>query len=347
MSATVYFAGIYLEEDAMAEKARLAVVGLGWWGAELLKGARSTGIAHVTACYARTASSRDEFAAEHGLKAAASYEALLADPNIDGVILATSHSSHADLTVEAAAAGKHVFVEKPFTLNVADGRRAIHAASEAGVVLQVGHNRRRQPANRRLKEMIDKGEMGQVVAIEANHSAGRGLAIDPGHWRATRAESPLSGMTGMGVHQLDTMLWLIGPVKSVSARSNRLVKRTELDDATVLALEFRSGVVGTLMTSYVTPSVQRIGVMGTVRSAWNEVDGKRLMVQELSDKEPKEVQVDSLDSVADQLHEFAASILGDAKPETGGLEGLRVVAVIEAAIAAADRGVTVEVEEVG
>jgi predicted dehydrogenase len=339
--------GIYLKEDAMADKVKLAVVGLGWWGEELVKGVRSTGIADVTACYARTAATRDEFAAQHGMKAAASYEGLLSDPDIDGVILATSHSSHGDLTVQAASAGKHIFVEKPFTLTVEDGRRAIKAASEAGVVLQVGHNRRRQPANRRIKEMIDSGDMGLVVAVEASHAGGRGLALDPGHWRASRTESPLSGMTGMGVHQIDTMLWLIGPIKAVSARSNRLLKRTDLDDATVLAFEFHNGVVGSLVTSYVTPSIQRIGVLGTKRSVWNEVDGKRLMVQEASDKEPNAMPVDSLDTVADQLHEFAASILGTTKPETGGLEGLRVVAVMEAAIAAADRGATVEVEDVG
>jgi predicted dehydrogenase len=195
--------------------------------------------------------------------------------------------------------------------------------------------------------MIDSGDMGLVVAVEAHHAAGRGLAIDPAHWRASRSESPLSGMTGMGVHQIDNMLWLIGPIKSVMAWSNRLLKRTELDDATVLVIEFHNGVVGSLVTSYVTPSIQRIGVMGTVRSVWNEVDGKRLMVQELSDKEPNPMPVDPLDTVADQLHEFASSILGTTKPETGGLEGLRVVAVMEAAIAAADRGGAVEVEDVG
>jgi predicted dehydrogenase len=339
--------GIYLEEDAMPEKVKLAVVGLGWWGAELVKGVRSTGIADVTACFARTAASRDEFAAQHGMKAATSYEGLLSDPDIDGVILATSHSSHGDLTVQAASAGKHIFVEKPFTLTVEAGRRAIKAASDAGVVLQVGHNRRRQPANRRIKEMIDSGDMGLVVAVEAHHAAGRGLAIDPAHWRASRSESPLSGMTGMGVHQIDNMLWLIGPIKSVMAWSNRLLKRTELDDATVLVIEFHNGVVGSLVTSYVTPSIQRIGVMGTVRSVWNEVDGKRLMVQELSDKEPNPMPVDPLDTVADQLHEFASSILGTTKPETGGLEGLRVVAVMEAAVAAADSGGAVAVEDVG
>jgi predicted dehydrogenase len=343
----VYFAGIYSEEDAMPDKVRLAVVGLGWWGAELVKGARNTGIADVTTCYARTESAREEFAVQNEMKAAASYEALLADPGIDGVILATSHSSHAELAVEAAAAGKHIFVEKPFTLTVEEGRRAIKAASVAGVVLQVGHNRRRQPANRRIKQMIDSGEMGQVVAVEANQSGSRGLTIDLDSWRTSPAESPLSGMTGMGVHQIDTMIYLLGPVRAVSARSNRLVKRTALDDASVLAMEFVNGVVATLVTSYVAPSIIRIGVMGTAAVAWNELDGRRLLVQSISEREPTEVDIEVIDTVADQLREFASCIQDGSAPETGGLEGLRVVAVMEAAIAGAANGGTVEVEDVG
>ena len=331
----------------MTDKVRLAVVGLGWWGAELVRGALKTGIAEVTACYARTEVTRAEFAAEHGLSAAPSYEALLTDPEVDGLLLATSHSSHADLASEAIAAGKHVFVEKPFTLNVEEGLRVVKAAAATGMVLQVGHNRRRQPANRRIKQMIDSGEMGEVVVVEANQSGARGLTIDPGHWRANRAESPLSGMTGMGVHQIDTMMYLLGPVRTVTSRSNRIVKRTTLDDATVLALEFASGVVGTLVTSYVVPSTVRIGVMGTGAAAWNELDGRRLMVQMIADKEPAEVPVEVLDTVADQISEFATCIRTGNTPETGGLEGLRVVAVMEAAIIAAVSDETVEIEAVG
>ena len=331
----------------MPETVRLAVVGLGWWGSELVKGIRGTGVAEVTVCFARTEAARVEFAGQHGIEAAPSYEAILNDPDIDGLILATSHSSHGDLVAGAAAAGKHVFLEKPFTLTVEDGRRAMKAASDAGVVLQVGHNRRRQPANRRIKQMIDSGDMGEVVAVEANQSGSRGLTIDLSSWRTNPAESPLSGMTGMGVHQIDTMLYLLGPVRAVSARSTRIVKRTALDDASVLALEFASGVVGTLVTSYVVPPTVRIGVFGTGAAAWNELDGKRLMVQTISEKEPGQVEVDVLDTVADQLKEFATSITSGKAPETGGLEGLRVVAVMEAAVRAAANGGTVEVEEVG
>jgi predicted dehydrogenase len=339
--------GIEIAHDQDDSGTRLALVGLGWWGGELIKAVRAAGNAEVTTCFARTEPSRVEFAQEHGIEAAESYEVLLVDPDIDGLILATSHSSHAPLVIEAASAGKHVFVEKPFTLTVEEGRRAIAATSAAGVVLQVGHNRRRQPANRKIKHMIDSGEMGLVVAVEANQSGARGLTIDLSSWRTNPAESPLSGMTGMGVHQIDTMHYLLGPIRAVSARSNRLLKRTALDDASVLALEFANGVVGILLTGYVAPATVRIGVMGTGAGAWNELDGKRLMVQSISDKVPQEVAVDVLDTVSDQLFEFASCIQTGKAPETGGLEGLRVVAVMEAAIAAAANGGTVEVEDVG
>jgi predicted dehydrogenase len=336
-----------MPEKPRPEKPRLAIVGLGWWGAELVKAVRASGTAEVVACFARTEDSRKAFAAEHQIVAADSYGSLLADPDVDGILLATSHSSHAPLAVAAAGAGKHVFVEKPLTLTVEDARRCVQAAADAGVVLQVGHNKRRQPANRRAKEMIDAGELGQVVAVEAHHAGGRGLSIDPDGWRADPAESPLSGMTGMGVHQIDNMHYLIGPVKRVAARSNRLVKKTRLDDATVLALEFENGVVGTLVTSYVAPPTVRNGVIGTQAAVWNDLDGKRLSVQLISEREPQLLEVAQLDTVADELVEFANCIKTGATPETGGLEGLRVVAVFEAAVAAAASGQTVEVEDVG
>jgi predicted dehydrogenase len=336
-----------MSEKQRPEKPRLAVVGLGWWGAELVKAVLASGEADVVACFARTEDSRKAFAAEHQIDAADSYESLLADPDVDGILLATSHSSHAPLAVAAAGAGKHVFVEKPLTLTVEDARRCVRAAADAGVVLQVGHNKRRQPANRRAKQMIDAGKLGQVVAVEAHHAGGRGLTIDPNGWRADPAESPLSGMTGMGVHQIDNMHYLIGPIKRVAARSNRLVKKTRLDDATVLALEFENGVVGTLVTSYVAPPTVRNGVIGTQAAVWNDLDGKRLSFQAISEREPQLLDVAQLDTVADELAEFAKCIKTGAAPETGGIEGLRVVAVLEAAVAAASSGQTVDVEDVG
>ena len=136
------------------EPLRVASVGLGWWGGTLAEKARAAGI-EVVAGYSRAEASREEFAATHGCRPAADLDDILADPEVEAVLIATPHSTHADLVAEAAGAGKHVFVDKPFTLTVAEAKRAIAAAETAGVVLQVGHNRRRQPANRRLKETAE------------------------------------------------------------------------------------------------------------------------------------------------------------------------------------------------
>ncbi|MGH8934680.1 MAG: Gfo/Idh/MocA family protein, partial [Acidimicrobiia bacterium] len=232
----------------MTEPVRLAVVGLGWWGTELIRATRASGAAEPVVCFARTEEDRTAFAREHRLRAAPSYQAVLADPEVEGVLLATSHSSHVDLVREAASAGKHVFVEKPLSLSIEDGRRAIEAAERHGIVLQVGHNRRRQQANRRIRGLIEDGSLGTITLAEANYSGSRGLLIDPQSWRADPAESPLGGMTGMGVHQVETLLDLVGAIRRVWAVSRRLLRRTALDDSTVLALEFESGAVGSLGT---------------------------------------------------------------------------------------------------
>ena len=183
--------------ESSNDKVRLGSVGLGWWGGVLADGAAAGDEAVVVSCFARTPETREKFANDRGLRAAASFEDMLADDEIEGVLLATSHESHADMIEAAASAGKHIFVEKPFTLSVDDGKRAIAAAEKAGVVLQVGHNKRRQPANRRLKQMIESGDLGSVVMVETHQNAPNALKFAGEYWRASRDESPLGSMTSL------------------------------------------------------------------------------------------------------------------------------------------------------
>ncbi|MGH3681218.1 MAG: Gfo/Idh/MocA family protein, partial [Natronosporangium sp.] len=120
----------------MGELTRLGFVGLGRWGQTLATAARRGGEAEVALGCARTDAAREQFAAEFGCPTVSDVDAVLADPAVDAVVLATPHTTHADLAVRAAQAGKHVFVEKPLALDVAGARRAVDAAAAAGVVLQ-------------------------------------------------------------------------------------------------------------------------------------------------------------------------------------------------------------------
>ena len=132
------------------EPLRVASIGLGWWGGTLATKAKEAGL-QLVSCFARTKESREEFAATHGSRPVDTIDDVFSDDEVEAVLIATPHSTHADLVAEASQAGKHVFVDKPFTLTVAEAKRAIEAAESAGVILQVGHNRRRQPATRRIK----------------------------------------------------------------------------------------------------------------------------------------------------------------------------------------------------
>jgi predicted dehydrogenase len=244
--------------------------------------------------------------------------------------------------VAAASAGKHVFVEKPFTLTVDSGTRAIVAARDAGIVLQVGHNQRRQPANRRLKELIDTGAMGTVTMIETHQSIPKALAWPPGYWRANHVESPLGGMASLGVHMIDTMLYLMGPIERVFTFSRGILEDPPVDHATTLVFEFASGPLGYLGTSFVVPRATSVVVRGTLATAVNDENGARFYLQGPQDSS---MHAEDVDTVADEIDEFVRSIRGETQPETGGVEALRVVTVLEAAMASQRSGRAESIEE--
>ena len=327
------------------EKVRLASIGLGWWGGVLAQTAEDTGQAEIVTAFARTPSTRDEFAERFSCEPAPSLDAVLSDDGVDGLLVATPHSTHAEMIEAAAEAGKHVFVEKPLTLKVAEGRRAVEAAEKHGIVLQVGHHRRRQPATRRLRELVTNGELGQVSLLESNLSGKSNLNPRSG-WRSDREESPLGSMTGMGVHMADNLIYLVGPVSTVTTLSTKTLARGPLDDVTVIGVEFANGVLGTIGTSHVVPKTCVTAVFGSEGAAWSEEEGQRLFRQSIDEAARSEISVEGPDALEDQMSEFARCIREGAKPEVDGRQALEVVALLEAAVASQQRREAVDLDEV-
>jgi predicted dehydrogenase len=199
----------------------------------------------------------------------ASYEAALADPEIDAVVLATPHTQHTDQIVAAARAGKPVFSEKPLGVDAASAARAAKACAEAGVTLGVGYNWRFQPALRKIRELIDDGTLGRVLHIEGNFCGPSAYRFPEGHWRHDRTEGPAGGMTGRGVHVVDAMLYLAGPISQVTAQSFRLVQDFGMDDTTSMLFRFAGGATGYLGTVIATAETWRMQVFGS--NGWVEV----------------------------------------------------------------------------
>jgi predicted dehydrogenase len=253
---------------------RAAIIGLGTWGQNLVRAVQGAGVepsAHIrfTAAATGTPDKVRGLAQEWGLRLHERYEQVLADPEVDAVVLATPHSMHTDQIVAAAAAGKHVFTEKPMGLSSAEAQRAARACAERGVTLAVGYNWRYQPALQKIRALIDDGTLGRVMHLEGNFCGPSAYRFPKGHWRHDRDEVPAGGMTGRGVHVIDAMLYLAGPIGQVTAQSVRLAQDFGVDDTTSMLLRFGSGATGYLGTVIATAETWRLQVFGS--RAWVEV----------------------------------------------------------------------------
>lgn len=330
------------ENGKNLERVGLGLIGLGWWGSVLAKAADEGGEARVVSGFARSEEGRSEFAAAHGCRTASSLDELLSDAEVEGVLVATSHQSHRELVEKAAAAGKHIFVEKPLTTTVADGRAAVDAANKAGVILQVGHQRRRTAANRRIKEMLEAGEIGDVETVVAQQSVPNGHRLPEDAWRWNPDQSPLGSMTSLGVHKIDTMHYLVGPIARVSTFT-RAGRAHPIDEATVVAFEFENGALATLTTSFFTPVVNEIAVFGTLAAAYNTSAGAKLSVQRRDEPAAAPVELPEVNPEVDEVLGFARAIRGQGPVEPDGEAGLAVIAVMEAAVESAATGRVVEV----
>lgn len=327
-----------------SEKTKLAFVGLGNWGGRLAAAAERSGAVEIVRCFARTEETRNAFAEIFGGAPASSLDEVLKDESVEGLVVSTPHSAHLEIIREAASAGKHVFVEKPLTLTVREGRQAIAAAEAAGVTLQVGHHRRRLGATRKVRAMIEAGELGLLHQLEA-HVFNANRQIPARGWQNDPAEWPLGGMTGRGVHMVDNFHYLAGPIKRVSTFSKKILGATRLDDATAIALEFEGGPLGYIGVSQVIPFSILTAALGTEGAAWSDEDGAKLYIQKKEETSRTEISVEAGDALADQMAEFARCIRTGGKPETGGAEALEVVAALEAIIESAQSGQVVEVSK--
>jgi predicted dehydrogenase len=325
---------------------QLASIGVGWWGSELADAVERSGVADIVACYSVSQESRNAFASRHHCRSAESLEVLLDDPSIDGLLIATPHTTHEEMIIKAARARKHIFVEKPLALTVSAARAAIRAAVEESVVLQVGHHRRRTPTTRYLREAIDEGSVGRLQLLEANMSRPANLSPRAG-WRQDPVERPLGGMTALGIHMADSLIYLAGPIARVSAMTARILGNTPLDDVTTVIVEFECGALGYIGTSLSVPATTTIQMYGSAamvasnelhhRIAWQPIDRDQPTVSQL---------LPESDPVAEQMVEFVESIKTGAPPEVDGEAALQVVAFLEACILSCRQLRTVSIAEV-
>jgi len=264
---------------------------------------------------------------------------LLADLDLDAVYLATPVRLHLPQTLAAARAGKHVLVEKPMALTVAECDAMVAACRAAGVKLGVAYYRRFYPLVARVRGILAAGELGRVLAVSAVTSTPLALgAGDEGSWRVVLAEGGGGALMDVGSHRLDLFLDLLGDVADVQAHVATLLGGYEAEDCATLALRFGSGAHGTLQcffgTTWVADDFAVLGTRG--RLSASPLNGDRLVVE--TDRGQRvETHPPPTNLHAPLVADFVSAIRDGRAPVVSGEEGRRASAVMERAYRAAAR----------
>jgi predicted dehydrogenase len=236
---------------------KVAVVGLGYWGPNLVRNLHEVGTADpVSVCDSRPAALDGVLRRFPALRATTRFEEILADRSVEAVAIATPVSTHFELASAALRAGKHVFVEKPLAWTAAEARELEALSGQTGRTLMVGHLLRFHPGVVKLRELIDEGELGDVLYVYGNR---QNLGV---------IREDENALWSLGVHDISVVLYLLGgrPVE-VSARGESYV-RPGVEDVVFGYVKLATGQVGHLHLSWLDPhKMRKMTVVGSKRMA--------------------------------------------------------------------------------
>jgi predicted dehydrogenase len=307
-----------------------AIVGVGWWGQKIVNAVqgKSEHIRFIRGVSKEPASVR-EFAAKHGFELSTEFAGVLTDPRVQAVVLATPHTLHTQQIVDVAQSGKAVFCEKPLALNKADAVRSTTACRDAGVLLGLGTNKRFWPSMRELRRVVASGELGEILHVEGHYSnENSGAHFSP--WRGSPVETPGAGMTGSGIHVLDALVNLLGPVARVQTQVITRKPAPDPTDTLSIMFEFANKTSALLGAVRATPFYWRIHVFGRDGSA--EALGETELVIRRKGAKPEHLSYAPLDSLKEEFDVFADAVAGKSEYPIRMPHMVNVVAAFEAVV---------------
>lgn len=250
----------------------VAVVGMGWWGKIIVPLLKTSKKINVNTVVELNAAGIADFAKQHNVNVVTDFNAVLKDPAIQGVVLCTPHTQHTEQIIAAANAGKHVFCEKPLSMTRADVLRAIKAVNDNKVALAVGHERRFEPPVLEAMRIIQSGELGIPLQVEANFSQDKFLTLAADNWRLSGKEAPAGPMTATGIHLLDLSVGVFGEAERVFASVKQLGSQLVNGDTLAILVTFKNGGHALISAILATPFEGRFAVY--CNKGWIEVRDK-------------------------------------------------------------------------
>jgi predicted dehydrogenase len=341
---------------------RVGIVGLGRWAKVLSKAIAGSADIKIVSGYSRSEEKRTAFASEVGIPAAPDMKTMLADPSIQGVILTVPNEQHLPVALEVAKAKKHVYTEKPIASTLEDGLAIAGLQEKYGITVTVGHSARLMAGIRRIKAMIDAGELGRVGFIEANFSNERALELTPKTWRWYKDKAPGGPLSQLAIHQFDVVHYLGGEVLEASSVASKLSPvGAEVDDQSMTLLKFADGKIAYVGSCWTSPGVFSVRVFGSKGLMHYEIDfgtwdspGKLHETSTLYIQRGKngygsreELKVEPSDMFRTELELFAESCRTNKANELTAENGNAAVAMVNAALTSISRnGELVKIAEV-
>ena len=336
----------------MDRKLRFAVAGIGGMGKAHIEGIRKNTLAELAAVFDINEGFVRKCAADCGLdRYYTDFDRMLAEEDIDAVIVCTPDQVHRDYTVRALRAGKHVLCEKPMAQTVEDCREMVKAADETGRKLMIGQVCRKAPGFLKAKELVDSGYIGELFFVESEYAHDYSRIPDSGGWQ-WRTDPVLlrHPVIGGGCHAIDLLRWIAGDPSEVFAYANHKMQTSwPVDDCTVAVMKFPHEVIGKVMCSIgckrsYTMRTCLYGSKGTIIcdntspeiTVMREILGEN---GEYAGMDHEKVPVDiNNHNVASEIEELIDCILHDKPVPTDGREGASTVAVGAAIVESAAKG---------
>ena len=273
-------------------------------------------------------------------KAYDDHRALIDESDLDCLLVVTPTYTHAQITVDAANAGLHIFCEKPMAITLDECDQMLGAAEANNVQLMIGFVRRFQPNYREMKRRVDAGEIGDVRLVQSVRMGGR-PPIGIGEWR--RSRDKVGGLHSAYIHEMDQMLWLGGDVKTVRGVVNfGTLDNTDVEDSIWMSLEYANGAIGAFGSSQIHPigwyTLDVSGTEGMMRisSSTTQIQLKR------HTGESEEIELQSNNAFGEELQFFFDAVRSGELTEATGLDGRRSMEVVWAAFRSAETGEVVE-----
>ena len=242
---------------------KISIAGLGWWGKVMIERlSRSNKLEIVNLIDPFPDQEALKLAKTNNLEIYKDFDTALNSKTFDAIILGTPNSFHMEQTLKASKLGIHVFCEKPLSLKSFEVKEMINACNQNELVLGVGHERRFEKGWMRLKEIINRNKLGNFMHAEAHFSHDKLANLPADNWRADPKFAPAAGMTGMGVHLTDLMIWLFGTVDKVFASTAKRALKFKTGDVVTASLQHSSGLNTQITAILKTPHYQRVTIWG-------------------------------------------------------------------------------------